>query len=95
MSAPKLLEAKPLDGYKIQLKFADGVTGKIDLSYLAGKGVFTFWEKAENFKKVTIQRGRWLEWPNEIDLDADALYLKVIGKKPEELFPVLQEETRA
>jgi hypothetical protein len=95
MPAPKLLEAKPLNGYKIQLKFADGVNGEVDLSPLVGKGVFAFWEKAENFKKVTIENGRWLEWSDEIDLDADALYLKLTGKKADELFPALKEEVRA
>jgi Protein of unknown function (DUF2442) len=92
MSAPKILEARPLDGYKIWLKFEDGITGEVDLAYLAGKGVFAFWKNYENFEKVSIENGRWLAWSDEIDLDADSLYLKLTGKKPEELFPALKEE---
>ena len=93
MSTPKILEARPLDGYKIWLKFNDGTAGEVDLSRLAGKGVFTFWNDYENFKNVSIENGRWLSWSDEIDLDADTLYLKLTGKKPEELFPALKEES--
>jgi len=93
MSAPKILEMRPLDGYKIWLKFADGVTGEVDLSHLAGKGVFTFWNDNENFKKVSVENGRSLTWSDDIDIDADTLYLKLTGKKPEELFPALKEES--
>ncbi len=92
MSTPKLLEAQPLDGYKLKLKFADGVAGEVDLSHLAGKGVFAFWNKYENFKRVSIESGRWLAWSDDIDIDADSLYMKLTGKKPEELFPTLKEE---
>ena len=92
MSAPKILEARPLDGYKIRLKFDDGITGEADLSHLAGKGVFALWNNYENFKQVSIENGRSLTWSDEIDMDADSLYLKITGKKPEELFPALKEE---
>ena len=93
ISTPKILEARPLDGYKIWLKFNNGTAGEVDLSHLAGKGVFTFWNDYENFKNVSIENGRWLSWSDEIDLDADTLYLKLTGKKPEELFPALKEES--
>jgi hypothetical protein len=93
MLTPKILEARPLDGYKIWLKFNNGTAGEVDLSHLAGKGVFTFWNDYENFKNVSIENGRWLSWSDEIDLDADTLYLKLTGKKPEELFPALKEES--
>lgn len=92
MSAPKILEARPLDGYKIWLQFDNGITGEADLSHLAGKGVFTLWNNYENFKQVSIENGRSLTWSDEIDMDADSLYLKITGKKPEELFPALKEE---
>ncbi len=92
MSAPKILETRPLDGYKIWLKFDDGVTGEVDLSHLTGKGVFVFWNAYENFKKVKVENSRSLVWADEIDIDADSLYLKLTGKKPEELFPALKEE---
>jgi hypothetical protein len=93
MSTAKILEARLLDGYKIWLKFDDGITGEVDFLHLAGKGVFDFWNDCENFKKVSIENGRSLGWSDEIDLDADSLYMKLTGKKPEDLFPALKEES--
>ena len=88
----KILEAHPLDGYTIQLKFNNGVTGQADLSHLAGKGVFALWNDYKNFEKFSIEDGRRLAWEDEIDIDADSLYMKLTGKKPEELFPALKED---
>ncbi len=93
MTTPKILEARPLDGYKIWLKFEDDTAGEVDLSHLAGKGVFTLWNNYEDFQKFSIGNGRSLAWSDEIDIDADSLYLKLTGKKPEELFPALKEES--
>lgn len=92
MSTPKILEARPLDNYRIWLQFADNLSGEVDLSHLAGKGVFALWNNYENFKKVSVENGRRLVWSDEIDIDADSLYLRLTGKKPEELFPALGEE---
>jgi hypothetical protein len=75
------------------LKFDDGTADEVDLSHLAGKGVFIFWNDDENFRNVSIEKGRSFSWSHEIDLDADTLYLKLTGKKPEELFPALKEES--
>jgi len=87
----EIVEAQPLAGYRIRLMFVDGVSGEVDLSHLAGKGVFKYWDQAENFYNVSVINGRWLAWSDEIDLDADTLYLKLTGKQPEDLFPVLKE----
>jgi hypothetical protein len=92
MFVPEIVEARPLEYFVIRLKFADGVVGEVDLSHLAGKGVFTYWDQYENFRNVSVINGRWLEWSEEIDLDADSLYLKLTGKKPEELFPLLKDD---
>ena len=92
MFVAKILEAKPLDDYIIQLKFEDGVSGEVDLSHLAGKGVFSFWDQYENLKIVAVINGRWLAWSDEIDLDANSLYLKLTGKMPDRSVPALRED---
>ena len=92
MTTPRILEARPLDNYKIWLKFADNSAGNVDFSHLAGKGVFASWNKYENFRNVSIENGRRLVWPDEIDIDAVSLYLKLTGKTPDELFPALKED---
>jgi len=87
MFTPKILEAHPLDCYKIWLKFNDGMAGEVDLSHLAGQVVFAIWNNFENFKKVSIENGRSLAWSDNIYLDAVSLYMKYAGKKPEDIFP--------
>ena len=92
MSIPKIVKAQPLDDYKIRLEFADGVTGEVDLSHLAGRGVFALWNNYENFKRISVEGGRWLAWSDNIDIDADTLYMKLTGRTPDELFPTLKED---
>ena len=52
----KAVQAKPLDGYRLWLKYADGTAGEVDLSDLAGRGVFRAWSDRKLFEAVTIDR---------------------------------------
>lgn len=85
------LHAKP--GFKLFLRFDDGVSGEVDLSDLLGKGIFSHWQQEGVFDKARITEVGAVEWPGEIDLCPDALYLRLTGKKPEEVFPCLQRIT--
>jgi hypothetical protein len=85
----EILEVKPLGGFRLFLKFNDGVSGTVDLSSIAGRGVFTSWLNEGFFEKVRITDVGALEWPGELDLCPDSLYLQITGKKPEDLFPAL------
>lgn len=77
-----ITEAKPLPGFRLWLKFADGVTGEVDLSDLAGQGVFERWNIRGEFERVQVGRGGDVNWGDELDLCPDALYLEVTGLKP-------------
>ena len=79
-------------GYHLYLEFADGAKGEVDLSRLAGKGVFQVWHDYRFFETVRIGDHREIKWDNEIELCADALYLELTHKSPEDLFPQLQSE---
>jgi hypothetical protein len=85
----EIVEVKPLGGFRLFLKFNDGVSGTVDLSSFAGRGVFTSWLNEGFFEKVRITDVGALEWPGELDLCPDSLYLQITGKKPEDLFPAL------
>jgi len=85
----RLIKVKPLNDYKLRLKYSDGVSGELDLSYLVGKGVFSVWKDYQIFKKVRIGKNGELLWNKGLDLCSDALYLKLTGKNPEEIFPSL------
>ena len=84
-------EVKPLDNYRLWIKFSDGIEGVIDLSNLAGKGVFALWNDYRKFEKVSIGSGGEIAWNDQVDLCPDAVYLRITGKRPEDIFPKLRE----
>ncbi|MBI4356996.1 MAG: DUF2442 domain-containing protein [Gammaproteobacteria bacterium] len=83
----KVTEIKALPEYKLWLHFDDGVEGTIDLSDRVGKGVFALWKDPTAFQEAEVGSFGEVMWGKTIDLCPDSLYLKVTGKKPEELFP--------
>jgi hypothetical protein len=87
----KVTEAKPVEKYKLFLRFDDGVSGVVDLGDIAGRGVFEAWKRDGFFEQVRVSKLGALEWPGDLDLCADALYLKLTGKQPEEVFPALRK----
>jgi hypothetical protein len=88
----KITRVKILQEYRLELTFDDGVSGAVDLSHLAGKGVFSRWLDRNEFEKVRIGAAGELLWSDDLDLCPDALYLQVTGKKPEDIFPALRGE---
>ena len=87
----KLIQAEPLSGYRLRLRYADGVTGVVDLSHLVGKGIFRLWNDPDAFGRVSIGTAGEVRWSDEVDLCADALYLEITGKQPDEIFPNLRK----
>jgi hypothetical protein len=88
----KVLKVTVLQGYSLKLEFDDGVSGTVDLSDLTGKGVFALWCDRAAFEQVRVGPSGELVWSDQVDLCPDALYLKVTGKKPEDVFPALPHE---
>ena len=86
----KAVEAIPLDGFRLRLKYADGIEGVVDLRDLAGRGVFQAWSARNVFEAVTVNESGAIIWPGGIDLCPDALYLRLTAKSAEEIFPRLQ-----
>ena len=77
MHMVRAVEVRPLARYRIWLRYQDGTEGEVDLSHLAGKGVFA---------RAKLGPHGQIEWPGDIDLCPDALYLKLTGKWPEDVF---------
>ena len=80
------VEVRSLESYRIWLRYEDGSEGEVDLSHLVGKGVFAVWDEQGVFAKVRLGPHGEVEWPGEVDLCPDALYLRLTGKQPEEVF---------
>lgn len=87
---PILASVRPLPGYRLWLRYSDGVEGEVDLSHLAGRGVFAAWNEPGVFERVQIAPDGAIAWSDQLDLCADALYLQLTGKAPEEVFPGLR-----
>jgi hypothetical protein len=92
---PVLLEVKPLEDFNLYVKYSDGVEGRVDLSEFAGKGVFALWNDYSQFEKVTIGSSGELVWNEDVDMDGLGMYLKLTGKKPEDVLPKLRQLSHA
>jgi hypothetical protein len=88
----RIIEAQAQEGYKIKVKFVDGAQGVVDFSYLAGRGVFALWNDYTKFKNVTIGSSGELLWGDTVDICPDTIYMKITGKKPEDIFPGIKRE---
>jgi hypothetical protein len=90
MIKPILVRALP--NYRLYLEFSDDSSGEVDVSDLAGRGLFRAWDDYDFFKQVHIGEHREIKWNDEIELCPDSLYLRLTGKTPAELFPKLRRE---
>jgi hypothetical protein len=93
MPMVKITNVAVLKNYRLELAFNDGTRGVVDLSDLVGKGVFSLWQDPHIFEQVQIGPFGELVWLDKIDICPDAVYLKVTGKKPEDVFPALHRES--
>ena len=80
-------EVQPRGRYRIWLRYSDGVSGEVDLSDMAGTGVFKVWDNPQYFDKVHIAPHRAIAWDDDIEICPDALYLELTGKSVTELMP--------
>lgn len=85
----KVVEVAPLEGFRLSLHFENGESGIVDLTDLAGRGVMSSWDDRAVFEDVCITDEGAVEWPGEIDICGDSLYLRAMNKQPEQLFPNL------
>jgi hypothetical protein len=77
-----VIEVKAIGGYRLYLKFEDGVEGEIDFSELAPfDGVYAPLKAPAYFAQVRVNP-EWgtICWPNDADADPMVLYAKVTGR---------------
>ena len=87
---PVAVAARP--NCKIWVKYADGPSGEVDLSDLAGRGPYAAWSDAEFFRGVYIDpETQAIAWGNNVEICPDAVYLAVTGRPYKEVFPELTE----
>lgn len=74
---PRIISARALAPFRLDLTFSDGTRGIVDLSaWIAGRsGVARALADPALFRQVQVDReAGTVVWPNGVDLDPDALY---------------------
>ena len=75
-STPLLIDATPLGGYAVHVRFDDGTSADVDLSYLAERGgVFEPLKDPGYFRELRADaEAGTIVWPNEADIAPETLY---------------------
>ncbi|MCE2434094.1 MAG: DUF2442 domain-containing protein [Candidatus Latescibacteria bacterium] len=84
------IAVEPRDGYCIWVRYSDGIEGEIDLSDMAGRGVFAAWNDRTFFETVCVAEGGAIVWGDDLDICPDALYMELTGKSVAEVMPGAQ-----
>ena len=82
MFKPVAVEPRP--DYRLWIRYADGVEGEVDVSHLAGRGVFEIWNDYAIFEQVAIGEHGQIAWGENVDICPDAAYLEITGMTLEE-----------
>ena len=70
-----IVEAKPLDNYRLLIKFDNGEEKVFDMTPYLGTGKFVELRDIALFNSVTVKYDT-VEWANKLDLDPEMLYEK-------------------
>jgi hypothetical protein len=75
-------EVRPLDGYRLHVRFEDGIEGIVDLAEIVSfTGIFEPLEERDYFVQVYVDPDvGTICWPNGADVDPDVLYALVSGE---------------
>jgi hypothetical protein len=81
-STPLLTEASPVGDYTVRVRFEDGTTGEVNLSYLLEYGgVFEPLRDPGFFRQLRVDpEGGTIVWPNDADIAPETLYAHAQGR---------------
>jgi Protein of unknown function (DUF2442) len=75
---PRVLTLQTQPGHRLLLRFDNGETRLFDLTPWLDKGVFRGLRDSPDFALARVVDGS-VEWPGEIDLSYDTLYLRSVA----------------
>jgi hypothetical protein len=77
-----IVEVQPLDGYRLRVRFEDGVKGVVDVTRLVPfTGVFAALRDRSQFAAVRVHpEVGTIYWPGGADLDPDLLYAHITAQ---------------
>lgn len=72
----RIAAVEPRSDYRLWVRFEDGTEGEVDLSDIAGSGVFRRWtDHLEAFRQVQIHSDSGAPtWPGDLDVVPDRIY---------------------
>lgn len=81
-----IVEAEARPGFRLWARFEDGTQGEIDLSHLAGQGVFARWtQDPSEFEQVKVDpECGTVVWPGGVDVAPDRIYQEIAGSRGRE-----------
>ncbi len=78
---PHVIRATPQAEHRLLLEFGNGETRLFDLTPWLDKGVFRALHDSTEFAQARVVDGS-VEWPGEIDLSYDTLYVRSTAVVP-------------
>ena len=92
----RIVSVKPLEGYRLNVRFNDGLEGIYEVEPARRGGVFLKLLEPKIFNAVTLNADfGCVEWPGGIDLCPDSMHQAVSGAEAELHSPVaLREEPK-
>ena len=82
---PSPVAVEPRDGFRIWVRYDDGVEGELDVSHLARMPIFAVWNDREFFEGVHINEYGAVSWgfPDgddmELDIAPETGYAQLLG----------------
>lgn len=76
MKIPRLITIETLEGLTLNLQFEDGTTGTLDFTQKSKIGVLNKLQNLGFFSSAELNNGI-VQWPDEIEIDGDSLYLEL------------------
>ncbi|MCK6570203.1 DUF2442 domain-containing protein [Myxococcota bacterium] len=80
MTCPEIVEAIPIGGHRLRLRFSDGVEGEVDVSeVVAFRGVVAALKNPVFFEQVAVDE-TWgtVTWPGDLDLAPEPLCDRIV-----------------
>jgi hypothetical protein len=89
----RIVSVKPLEGFRLNVRFNDGVEGVYAVEPRRRGGVFLKLLEPETFNAVTINADfGCVEWPGGIDLCPDTMHQELTGAAAELQAPLALHE---
>jgi hypothetical protein len=87
----RVVSCRAEQGYRLWVRFEDGVEGHVYLGNLLEISAFRLWRDMDEFFKVSVDTdAATATWAGGIRLDPEVLYQDIVGRRGEEVAGVAE-----